>query len=275
VQYIRGFDLAGSLVAEASEKVQPQPGQLLDALRIVMVPSAGLRGQLIRPDGAPGAAQTVLCMLALADGAEVRRNVRTDAEGRFHLEGLTPGIVRLSLEIGRVVFADVTGPAFELKPGTTKDVGSILLKNGLDREAVAREKQDHAMDYAAEVHQAAEQLFEKIRTADYAHHLQKGVSWRSFPIVGYYMTDHGFDVLVQWICTTFSKNPIVKVELGDVLLNTSAVYGKSNLPTVPYKLTLQDGTKLEGNLPFEFTLDGPAPHWHGLGGIDWHLSNPR
>jgi hypothetical protein len=32
---------------------------------------------------------------------------------------------------------------------------------------------------------------------------------------------------------------------------------------------------LEGNLPFEFTGDGRTPHWHGLGGIDWHLTNSQ
>jgi hypothetical protein len=48
-----------------------------------------------------------------------------------------------------------------------------------------------------------------------------------------------------------------------------------NLPTVPYKLTLKDGTRLEGNLPFKFTVEGDVPHWYGLHGIDWHLTNPK
>jgi hypothetical protein len=169
----------------------------------------------------------------------------------------------------------VTKQAFELEPGAAKDLGQLALMNGLDKEAVIREKHTRAMDYAQDVHQAAEQLFEKIRTADYQHYLPKGVPWNDFPIVGYYMTDHWFDVLVQWICTTFSKNPIVKVELGDVFLNPEDVYGHKGLPTVPYKLTLQDGTRLEGNLPFEFNFDNDVPHWHGMGGIDWHLGRPQ
>ncbi len=275
VQYVRGLDMAGHLMAEAGEKVQPQPGEILAPVRIVMVPSAGLQGLLTGSDNALVASKAVVCTLAFADGVTLRRDVRTDAEGRFHLEGLTPGVAKLSLEIGPVVFGEVTAQAFELKPGATKDLGRIALTNGFDKEAVAREKNAHALEYAAEVRQAAEQLFEKIRTTNYARYLPKDAPWSDFPIVGYYMTDHWFDALVQWICTTFSKNPIVKVELGTVFLNTSAVYDKRNLPTVSYKLTLQDGTRLEGNLPFEFTLDGPAPHWHGLGGIDWHLSNPR
>jgi hypothetical protein len=275
VQYVRGFDLAGALVAETTEKVQPQPGQILSPLRVVMVASARLQGLLIGPDGAPVASKPVICTLAFADGVQMRRDAQTDSAGRFHLDGLPPGIVKLSLEIGPIAFADVTGLAFELKPGAAKDLGPIALKNGVDKEAVAREKNAHALDYAAEVRQAAEQLFEKIRTADYAHYLPKGVPWNDFPIVGYYTTDHWFDALVQWICATFSKNPIIKVELGAVFLNPEAVFRKKGLPVVPYTLTLQDGTRLAGNLPFEFTCDGPMPHWHGLGGIDWHLTNPQ
>jgi protocatechuate 3,4-dioxygenase beta subunit len=275
VQYVRGYDFAGSLVPEACEKVQPRPGQILDSLRIVMIPSARLQGLLIDPNEAPVAGKDVRCTVAFADGAEVRRGIRTDAQGRFHLEKLPPGIARLSMEIGSVAFAEVTGQAFELKPGATKDLGQLVLKNGLDEQAVIREKHAHALDHAQEVHQAAEQLFEKIRSADYQHYLQKNVPWSSFPIVGYYMTDHWFDVLVQWICTTFSKNPIIKVELGNVFINPGDVYGRKNLPTVPYELTLQDGTRLEGNLPFEFNFDNGVPHWHGLGGIDWHLGHPK
>jgi hypothetical protein len=275
VQYVRGYDFAGSLVPEACEEVQPRPGQILDSLRIVMIPSARLQGLLLDPNGAPVTGKDVRCTLAFADGAQVRRGLRIDAQGRFHLDKLPPGIARLSLEIDSVAFADVTGQAFELKPGTTQDLGRLALRNGLDKEAIIREKHARALDYAAEVHQAAEQLFEKIRTADYQHFLQKGVAWNDFPIVGYYMTDHWFDVLVQWICTTFSKNPIVKVELGDVFINPEDVYGRKGLPTVPYKLTLQDGTRLEGNLPFEFNFDNDVPHWHGIGGIDWHLGHPQ
>jgi protocatechuate 3,4-dioxygenase beta subunit len=275
VQYVRGFDHAGPLVAESAEKVQPQPGQILEGLRIVMVPSAGLQGLLTDANETPVAGKVMRCTLDFADGIQMRRDFRTDAQGRFTLERLTPGIVKLSVEMGSVAFADVTGQTFELKPGATKDLGRLALRNGLDKEAVVREKNAHAMDYATEVHQAAEQLFEKIRTADYQHFLQKGVPWNDFPIVGYYMTDHWFDVLVEWICTTFSKNPIVKVELGEVFINPEDVYGKKNLPTVPYKLTLQDGTRLEGNLPFSFDFDNDMPHWHGLGGIDWHLGRPE
>jgi protocatechuate 3,4-dioxygenase beta subunit len=275
VQYVRGFDFTGSLVAEGCAKVEPQPGQILDSLRIVMVPSARLQGQIVDANNVPLADKQAACTLGSADGTRREEGAKTDAEGRFQMDRLTPGILTLSMEINKVLFDNVTGQPFELKPGETKDLGRLVLRNGLDKEAIVRDKHAHALEYAAEVHQAAEQFFEKIRTADYPHYLQKGVHWSSFPIANCYTTDHWFDVLVQWICTTFSKNPIVKVELGEVFLNPEDVYGKKNLPTVPYKLTLQDGTRLEGNLPFEFDFDDDVPQWNGIAGIDWHLGHPE
>ena len=114
-------------------------------------------------------------------------------------------------------------------------------------------------------------FFEKIRNANYEHHLKKGVHWSSFPIVGYYQTHHWFDVLVKWICNMFKDNPIVQVELGEVFKNLEVINQKKELPTIPYKLTLKDGTVLEGNLPFEYNFDGDKGHWHGIHGIDWHI----
>lgn len=273
VQYVRGLDSAGSLVPEACERVQPQPGQILDSLRIVMVPSAGLHAQITDSNQAPLAGKTALCTLTLADGVRMGCGGQIDTEGRLNLEGLTPGIAKLSIEIDGVLFEDVTKQAFELKPGATRDLGRLALKSGFDKEAVIRDKNAHAMDYAAEVRQAAAQLFEKIRTADYQSHLQKTA--RVDPLAGYYQTYTRRDLLIEWICTTFSKNPIVKVELGNVFLSPEEINDKKNLPTVPYKITLKDGTRLEGNLPFEFCFLGDEPRWHGIEGIDWHLNNSK
>ena len=274
-QYVRGFDFAGSLVAESCQKVEPEAGQILESVRIVMVPAANLRGRIVDANNVPLADRQVACTVGSADGTRMEEGAKTDAEGRFRVDRLTPGILTLAMEVDKVLFDNVTGQPFELKPGETKDLGRIALKNGLDKEAVIRDKHAHGLDYAAEVHQTAEQLFEKIRTADYQHYLQKGVHWSSFPIVGYYQTYKWYDVLVPWICTTFSKNPIVKIELGEVFLSPEEINGVKNLPTVPYKLTLKDGTRLEGNLPFKFTVEGDVPHWYGLHGIDWHLTNPK
>jgi hypothetical protein len=272
VQYVRGFDHSGTLVAEAAKQVRPKAGEVLNNLRITMLPCAQLRGRLLDDRGKPLAGGTALCVLAFADGVRIQRGIRTDSEGRFLLERLTPGFVALSVEVDSVLFKDVTKGPFELKPGQDRDAGVLTLKDGLNKRQIAQDRNSRGMEHAQEVRAAAQSLFEKIKTADYEHYLKPAVHWSEFPIVGYYQTDHWFDVLVQWMCTTFKDNPIVNVQLGRVFLNPAEINGKKDLPTVPYELTLKNGRKLKGNLPFEYTFDDGEPHWHGLHGIDWHLS---
>jgi hypothetical protein len=271
MQYVRGSDSEGNLVAEGFEMVEPQAGQLLDNLQIVMVPYSGAYGQLANGNNEHFAETVVLCKLDYADGVQKKHHVKTDLDGYFQIEKLSPGIVKLSMEVDSVIFDNVVGGSFELKLGERKDLGEIILKNGLDKPKTIREKHAGAMEHPEEIVEAAEQLFEKIQNADYGHFLKKDVHWTSFPIVGYYQTHHWFDHLVKWICTTFKDNPIVKVELGKAFENPEVINKHKDLPTVPYKLTLKDGTVLEGNLPFEYNFDGGKGHWHGIHGIDWHL----
>ncbi|OHB67956.1 MAG: hypothetical protein A2Y76_01175 [Planctomycetes bacterium RBG_13_60_9] len=54
--------------------------------------------------------------------------------------------------------------------------------------------------------------------------------------------------------------------VGDAL-----VVDKTGWPTVPYKLTLKDGTTLAGNLPFNYDINQGRGHWQGMEGLDWHL----
>ncbi len=271
VQYVRGFDHSGDLVAEGFEKVEPAPGQVMENLHIVMVPTAGICGRLLNEDKEPLLETVLLCKLDFADGFQKSQRIKTDGAGRFEIIRLTPGIVTLSMELDSILFNDVLGRPVEIKPGEKKNLGDVILTQGLDKEKMIWEKHDHAMEHPDEIVQAAEVLFEKIRNADYDRFLKKNADWRDFPIVGYYQTHHWFDVLVKWMCETFKGNPIVGVELGDVFENPEVINDKKGLPTVPYKLTLKDGAVLEGNLPFEFNFDGDVPHWHGLHGIDWHL----
>jgi hypothetical protein len=126
-----------------------------------------------------------------------------------------------------------------------------------------------------EITQAAQELFRKIRSADYDYFLKQPAEWRRFPIVGYYQTYKWFDELVQWMSKTFKANPITNVEVGQVFANPEKLNGHDGLPAVPYRLTLKDETVLEGNLPFEYNFDGNQGHWHGLHGIDWHLRTGR
>ena len=271
IQYVRGIDIGGSLVAEGFETVEPQAGQLIDNLQIVMVPSGSISGQLVSGNNGPFAETGILCKLDFADSVQKQLRIKTDSAGEFGIDRLPPGIVKLSMEIDSVVFDDVVGGSFEIKPGERKDLGEIILKNGLDKPKTINEKHAGAMEHPEEIVEAAEQFFEKIQNADYEHYLKKNVSWNSFPIVGYYQTHHWFDHLVKWICTTFKDNPIVEVELGTAFKNPEVINEHKDLPTVPYKLTLKDGTVLEGNLPFEYNFDGGEGHWHGIQGIDWHL----
>ncbi len=114
------------------------------------------------------------------------------------------------------------------------------------------------------IRREAQQLFEAIRDADYSSPKKL---WRLN-----YDAYKWFDAWVRWVCREFKANPIVRVELGEVFMDRDVVIsGQTNLPTVPYKLTLKDGTVLEGKLPFEFNFDGGEGHWHGMQGIDWHL----
>ncbi len=130
-QYVRGFDFgAGTLVAEASEKVDPKPGQVLDSLRITMLPCANVHGKLVEGHGMPLAEKMALFTLVFADGTQWKSSVRTDAEGGFNLRRLTPGFATLSVEMDSSFFQDVIAEPFELKPGQTRDLGAIVLKGG-------------------------------------------------------------------------------------------------------------------------------------------------
>jgi hypothetical protein len=130
VQYVRGFDLSGTLVAETFKKVEPRIGESLASVRVVMVLSAGFKGRIVDQDGVPTAKKTVVCHLDFGGDLRLDRGASTDAEGRFALANIAPGVVGLSIEVDSVLFNDVISPPFEFKPGETKDLGQIVLKDG-------------------------------------------------------------------------------------------------------------------------------------------------
>ncbi len=146
-----------------------------------------------------------------------------------------------------------------------------------ERDNTLPEAMKDPLRYADEIREAAAQLFERLRTADYADilaHYRDGVfdsqGWEKFPTRGYTVhTDYPSFVL--WCCTHFKDNPIVEVRLGDIFIGDTLVADKTGWPTVPYKLTLKDGTTLAGELPFRYSNDQGQGHWQGLEGIDWHL----
>lgn len=272
-QYLGGSDSSGTLIPEARKELKPAPGQVMPSLQVVMVPAATLSGRLLDAQSQPLGGKTVLAALNLADGATHDRRFKTAADGRFRLEDITPGILRLNMEVDGILYQDLLGKAVEVPPGAAEDLGDIILGNGLDIAKVASEKQAQAITQPQELTQAAQDFFDKIRTADYDAFLKPDADWQQFPIVGSYQTYKWFDVLVPWICRTFKTNPIVNVELGKVYANPQPVNEQKGLPTVPYKLTLRDGSTLQGNLPFAYEFEAGKGHWFGLQGIDWHLMN--
>ena len=100
-------------------------------MRVVMVPSADFKGQIVGQDGEPFVKKTTIWRLDFGGDLRLDRGATTDAQGRFSLEGIAPGVVRLSTEVDSVLFNDVIAPPFELKPGETKDPGRMALKDGL------------------------------------------------------------------------------------------------------------------------------------------------
>ncbi|MBI5386404.1 MAG: hypothetical protein HZA90_17170 [Verrucomicrobia bacterium] len=113
---------------------------------------------------------------------------------------------------------------------------------------------------AKAIRQAAERLFDAIRQANY----ENPGHWGSFPAPDVsYRVQSGVDAWVEWICRRFRTNPIVHVEIGEV------VRFPDGWPSVSYALTLKDGAKLEGILPFHWYPR--IEQWCGVKGLDWHL----
>ncbi len=167
-----------------------------------------------------------------------------------------------TIEEGRAIFTE----ACEYREGET------------ERELIRNKRINEVMEHPEEIIEATQQLFDKIRKADYEHILSyysngkwKQDGWKKFPTLGYYMVHTDYPSFAQWCCETFRKKPIVSVELGGVFIGDEEILDRTGWPTVPYKLTLKDGTILDGNLAFEYNSDGGKGHWHGMEGIDWHL----
>jgi len=148
----------------------------------------------------------------------------------------------------------------------------------MNRKVSQQEAMRDPLRHADEIKKAADHLFEKLRTADYAEvlsHYRDGKwdsdFWEVFPTSGLYTVHTDYSRFALWCCTHFKDNPIVAIQLGEVFTGDVRGPDDTGWPTVPYKLTLRDGTILAGNLPFTYDADGAGGHWHALEGIDWHL----
>jgi len=229
-----------------------------------MVPTSKLSGRLVDEQGQPVAGKQVLGTLSLADGTALPRTLTTDAEGRFDWEGVTPGVMRICFELGGVVFSDALGKAIEARPGQAEDLGNVVLKARSQKAKVIRDKYARALQQPQEITQAAQEFSRRFAppiTTTSSKTPRIGNASRYSVIIRPYKW---YDELVQWMSRTFRTNPITSVQLGQVFASPKKVNGHDGLPTVPYRLTLKDGTLLEGDLPFEYNFDGRQGRWYGL-----------
>jgi len=127
-QYVRGFDPGRNLVAEGFETVEPQAGQIMGNVQIAMVPSGGIWGRLINENNEPFADKMLLYKLDFADGAQKKSRIKTDSSGHFEIDRLSPGIVKLAIETSPLEYSGVSGEAFEIKPGESKNLNSIIMQ---------------------------------------------------------------------------------------------------------------------------------------------------
>ena len=168
-----------------------------------------------------------------------------------------------------------------LRPGVKTDV-SIGKPEKTKREII-KEKYLEVREKPEIIREAAGNLFNKIRNADYDYYLNSKNQdvWQEFPLVSFYNCYREYPTLVRWICETFKRDPIVSVELGDVFFNDNEEW-----PRIYYKLILKDRAILEGDLHFEYGFyhygdgrwygihghfyDGPETPYN-MHGLDWHL----
>ena len=239
---------------------------------VVSFHAAAVKGRLLRENGQPFTDRIVRFKIDYSDGTEEYRHAEPDSGGYFQIERFRPGTANLSITAESMLYTNIL-EQIEINEDETNDLGIVSLIGGIDKEKVLRDKRANDLENPEEIIEAAQQLFDGIRDADYDQILKSYVNgrwkkdgWKKFPPLNYqvYTNWPGFAL---WCCRTFKENPIIEIELGEVFPN------KNNLPTVPYKLTLQDGTVLSGNLPFEYNFDGGKGHWHGIHGIDWHLKD--
>jgi protocatechuate 3,4-dioxygenase beta subunit len=127
VQYIRGIDFDRKFVSEGFEKVKPTAGQVIDNVRITMVPVATIRGQLAGEDPESLQKKRPYATLKYADGNKLQRPLKLDGEGRFAIEGLAPGVVTIAIETYPEGLKGGLAEPVQLAAGQDKDLGTLTL----------------------------------------------------------------------------------------------------------------------------------------------------
>ncbi|MHC4525733.1 MAG: M56 family metallopeptidase, partial [Planctomycetota bacterium] len=150
----------------------------------------------------------------------------------------------------------------------------------LERDQQTEQAYSTALDESEILSQLAKELFDKLRGANYekvlSYYNEKTGKWSrdGWKKLGIDYTVHtDWPSFAVWVCRTLKDNPIVSVELGDVFISEKkdAAEKRFRVPAIPYKLTLQDGGVLEGDLYFEYRDSGKR--WQPAEGIDWHLQD--
>jgi beta-lactamase regulating signal transducer with metallopeptidase domain/HEAT repeat protein len=185
--------------------------------------------------------------------------------------------VRNNAEAALTMLSQVEKPKSE-KTDVQVEIESNVKKSQND---IRREKITEARSDPQIIRKVALDLFQKIQNTDYDYFLSNFDAWEQFPMVKYYNCYRDYPTLVQWICKTFKQNPIVSIELGDVSFD-------EQWPRIYYKLILNDGAILEGDLHFEYHFyHGNEGRWYGIHGhfyegpetpykthgLDWHLQD--
>ncbi|MCE5340297.1 MAG: M48 family metalloprotease [Planctomycetaceae bacterium] len=172
---------------------------------------------------------------------------------------------------------------FELENGRWLNAGNDrfnTIEDARAKFAKTREYQKEEKEKTEEIlmnpqplEQMAQQLFEKLKTADYNTILSyydngnwKEDGWKKLDLD--YMVHTAWPDFALWVCRTFKDNPIETIELGKVFIGIKKI-NEVNNPAIHYKLVLKDGGILEGDLNFVYWAH--SKQWQAAEGIDWHL----
>ena len=116
----------------------------------------------------------------------------------------------------------------------------------------------------------AQPIFDAIRRIDYteAWDMKRWQHWLPVPDTLY--DCDWMDEWSHWMYVKFKDNPIQSVDVGKTLTWKvhPGYHGEIETPSVPYKLTLKDGTTIEGDLAFFYNPS--EQKWYGFEGLDWH-----
>jgi hypothetical protein len=291
VQYISGQDTKDrSLIAENAQKVEPRPGETIENVRVVMVPTAAIRGRLVNASREPLAHKNLMLDLKYAAGAQWGTFVRTDEGGDFGINGLLPGIVAMNAHTLPPEFTKNVNIPFEIKPGEVRDIGDL----GVRAIISAKEAYQQAIEHPELITETAKNFLEALRTAEYDLVLEgikkRSVNGGTFPGGEGYCVGSGHPDWVLWACENFKRDPIQSIELGKVLKDEVKTPWKitfkdgtvreghftdspePNTPSISYKLVLLDGTVLGGVLHFLYDENDGA--WQPAVGMDWHGVQP-